>query len=125
MAAAINESLDLHFPSPEVNVIAEPGRYFVASAFTLACCVHSKRKVCHDGKLSNIMYYLTDGIYGSMDLTDFKIFRPFTLMPPSAGISENPILNISFDIFRLTKILSWQRNFRVRCGVRRVIRATV
>lgn len=125
VAAVINESLDLHFPSPEVNVIAEPGRYFVASAFTLACCVHSKGKVCHDGKLTNIMYYLTDGIYGSMDLTDFKIFRPFTLKPPSAGISENPILSMSSNICQLTKILSRQRDSRVRCGVQRVIRATV
>ena len=42
----MNESLDEHFP-PEcgVKIIAEPGRYFVASAFTLCTNIIAKRDV--------------------------------------------------------------------------------
>ena len=47
IAAIINSALDLHFPEAgsKIRVIAEPGRYFVASAGTLATSVVSKRKI--------------------------------------------------------------------------------
>lgn len=66
MADAINTSLAAHFPSADVDVISEPGLYFVASAFTLAANVHSKREVRNDfGDLEGVMYYINDGVYGS------------------------------------------------------------
>lgn len=65
IASAINESLDTHFPSPNVTVISEPGRFFVESAFTLVTRAHSKRKDYKNGVVDKIMYYVNDGVYGS------------------------------------------------------------
>jgi ornithine decarboxylase len=50
-------------------VIAEPGRYFVASAFTLATCVHSKREVLDElsRQVLHVMYYIDDGVFGSFN----------------------------------------------------------
>ena len=42
----INPALDKYFPSDSgVRVIAEPGRYYVASAFTLAVNIIAKKVV--------------------------------------------------------------------------------
>lgn len=52
------------------QVIAEPGRYVVASAFTLATYVMAKREVCDDnGTFLSAMYYINDGVYGSFNCT--------------------------------------------------------
>ncbi|XP_047428294.1 ornithine decarboxylase-like [Mugil cephalus] len=73
----INESLDKFFPPDSgVEIIAEPGRFYVESAFTLAVNVIAKRVVAndkdehHNGE-KNIpdtvmMYYINDGLYGSL-----------------------------------------------------------
>lgn len=56
IASVLNRSLDEFFPDPNIEIIAEPGRYFVASAFTLAVNVIAKREVardlCEEGNLS-------------------------------------------------------------------------
>lgn len=45
----LRPALDFYFPeSMQVKIIAEPGRYFVASALTLAVNVIAKRKVPRD-----------------------------------------------------------------------------
>lgn len=46
-------------------MIAEPGRFFAESAFTLVTRAHSKRKDYKNGAVDKIMYYVNDGIYGS------------------------------------------------------------
>lgn len=45
MSQVINGALEEHFPERSVRVIAEPGRYFAAAAYTLAACIHAKRDV--------------------------------------------------------------------------------
>uniref|UniRef100_A0A1A9X3P6 ornithine decarboxylase n=1 Tax=Glossina brevipalpis TaxID=37001 RepID=A0A1A9X3P6_9MUSC len=63
-------SLNRHFPDEtKVNIIAEPGRFFVAAAYTLICKIHAKREIRspHDNKLLTKMYYLNDGVYGSFN----------------------------------------------------------
>jgi len=87
IANVLNEALDKFFPAESgVRIIAEPGRYFVASAFTLAVNVIAKRTVARD--ISDInsappnghhkqnvtsndepshMYYVNDGVYGSFN----------------------------------------------------------
>lgn len=85
IASIINDALDTHFPDPsEVAIIAEPGRYFVSSAYTLVCSVHSIRTVKTasteakvDGGVNaavapqqttaHHMYYINDGVYGSFN----------------------------------------------------------
>ncbi|XP_071536161.1 ornithine decarboxylase-like [Panulirus ornatus] len=66
-AQVINTALEMYFPDDGlVKVIAEPGRYVVASAFTLASKITSKREVLDScGQLSSIMYYTNDGLYSS------------------------------------------------------------
>lgn len=81
-SSSVNDSLDKYFPSdefPELKVIAEPGRYFVASAFTLAVSIHS-RKVSGfaDGKIRDVMYYTNEGIYSNFfySIVGKEIFEP-------------------------------------------------
>ncbi|KAK9452365.1 pyridoxal-dependent decarboxylase [Limtongia smithiae] len=72
IAAVLRPALDALFP-PSVRIIAEPGRYYVASAFTLACHVIARREVPH---LGNYMFYLNDGVYGNMNCIMFDHQRP-------------------------------------------------
>lgn len=69
----VNAALDDYFPESEgVQVIAEPGRFYVAAAYTLATLIHSKR---------DTMYYINDGVYGSFNciLYDHAIVNPIPL----------------------------------------------
>lgn len=77
IAATINASLDLHFPEESgVRVISEPGRFFVASAFTLYTTVIAKREVSLGDDSTKAMYYLNDGVYGSFNCTVFDHAKP-------------------------------------------------
>lgn len=69
MAQIINAALDKHFPAGSgVQIIAEPGRYYVVSAFTLVTRIHSKREVCqNDGNIVMRMYFINDGVYGAFN----------------------------------------------------------
>ncbi|XP_058460707.1 ornithine decarboxylase 1-like [Malaya genurostris] len=68
-AKTINLALQRFFPLKlNVRIIAEPGRYYVASAVTLITNVQSKRIVRNSqGDITDIMYYLNDGLFGSFD----------------------------------------------------------
>uniref|UniRef100_A0A1I8P420 Orn/DAP/Arg decarboxylase 2 N-terminal domain-containing protein n=1 Tax=Stomoxys calcitrans TaxID=35570 RepID=A0A1I8P420_STOCA len=73
----INTSLKRYFPQNNVNIIAEPGRYFVTSAYTLLCKIHSKKEArLPNGKLLLKQYYLNDGVYGSFNNVLTEHFKP-------------------------------------------------
>lgn len=73
----INPALDKYFPADSgVRIIAEPGRYYVASAFTLAVNIIAKKIVLKEQTGSDdedesseqtFMYYVNDGVYGSFN----------------------------------------------------------
>ncbi|XP_049925254.1 ornithine decarboxylase-like [Epinephelus moara] len=72
----INGALDEFFPPDSgVQIIAEPGRYYVESAFTLAANVIAKRVILDDTDEhaeenrpdQMMMYYINDGVYGSLN----------------------------------------------------------
>lgn len=68
MSEIINASLKRNFPEDNVNIIAEPGRYFVYSAGTLICKIHAKREVhLPNGQLLSKQYYVNDGVYTSFN----------------------------------------------------------
>lgn len=79
ICSVIRPALDLYFPeSMGVRIIAEPGRYFVASAFTLAVNIIAKRCIPRDNSKDMdapltandepmYMYYVNDGVYGSFN----------------------------------------------------------
>lgn len=111
IAEVINFALDDYFPETEgVRVIAEPGRFFVSSAYTLACNIHSIRNVIQkkststnegvddvvdeteDEKRIHRMYFIDDGVYGSFNciLYDHQIVvpQPLLFLPPDNDESK-------------------------------------
>lgn len=76
----VNQGIETYFPEKHVRVIAEPGRFYVASAFTLVTSVHSKKIVYNPltNDLDRVMYYVNDGVYGSFNclLYDHQVVKP-------------------------------------------------
>ncbi|WCJ38878.1 Ornithine decarboxylase [Euphorbia peplus] len=76
IAKTVNQSLTEFFPNnPSLKVIAEPGRFFVETAFTMATNVIGKRV-----RGDQIQYWIDDGIYGSFNTSAFDsssmVFKP-------------------------------------------------
>jgi len=76
IAEVIRESMRLYFPeckdeNSPIKCIAEPGRYFVSSAFTLATNITSKRCIDISETEKSYMYYVNDGVYGSFNCLIF------------------------------------------------------
>jgi len=84
-AADISEVLQELFPSPDVRVIAEPGRFFAATAQALLTTVVSVADAAEGDR-----YYINDGLYGSFNCLLFDhaevpratILRNGRLLPP-------------------------------------------
>ena len=78
MADVLSKALDENFPS-SVRIIGEPGRYYVASAFTLACNIIARRDFRDPATMeTNYMLYLNDGVYGNFSslIFDHQIASP-------------------------------------------------
>uniref|UniRef100_A0A8C9P653 Ornithine decarboxylase n=1 Tax=Spermophilus dauricus TaxID=99837 RepID=A0A8C9P653_SPEDA len=94
ITSVINPALDKYFPSDSgVRIIAEPGRYYVASAFTLAVNIIAKKLVLKEqtgsddeGEASEqtFMYYVNDGVNGSFNciLYDYAHVKPLLQKRP-------------------------------------------
>lgn len=98
IAKVLRPALDTYFPEAMgVRIIGEPGRFFVASAFTLAVNVIARRDVVieksgthpddiecgtDNGMESMYMYYVNDGVYGSFNCILFDH------MPVEASLLE-------------------------------------
>ncbi|XP_028937100.1 antizyme inhibitor 2 isoform X2 [Ornithorhynchus anatinus] len=77
LASVINSALDLYFPEGcGVEIIAEPGRYYVASSFTLAVNIIAKEHIPSEHLGSDgaggvapksIKYRVNDGVYGAFN----------------------------------------------------------
>ncbi|KAG2225069.1 hypothetical protein INT45_003269 [Circinella minor] len=80
IAAVLGPAVDAMFPS-DVRVIAEPGRYYVASAFTVCTHVIGRRTVVTEENETQYMYYVNDGMYGSFNciLFDHQVVHPKVL----------------------------------------------
>ncbi|KAI1291238.1 hypothetical protein EDD11_009037 [Mortierella claussenii] len=88
VAAILGPTVDTLFGS-DVRVIAEPGRYYVGSAFTLATQVIARRTVQrevqdeeHEQRVPSHMYYVNDGVYGSFNciMFDHQTCEPQVLL---------------------------------------------
>ena len=76
MAHVLSDTLDDLFP-PSVRIIGEPGRYYVSSAFTLACNVIARRDIQDPSTLvTSYMLYLNDGVYGNFSSIIFDHQHP-------------------------------------------------
>ncbi|KAL2119434.1 hypothetical protein VTJ04DRAFT_6395 [Mycothermus thermophilus] len=78
MAGVLRAALDEYFPAHSgVNLIAEPGRYYASSAFTLACNVIARRTIENPGSEDNsYMLYVNDGLYGNFSSIMFDHQHP-------------------------------------------------
>ncbi|XP_061453136.1 antizyme inhibitor 2 [Rhineura floridana] len=90
-AAVVNSALDLYFPEGcGVEIIAELGRYYVDSAFTLAVNVAAKKEVPLDqlgsddedpgGGKKSFIYHMNDGVYGSFGSVIFNNICPIPIL---------------------------------------------
>lgn len=98
VAAVLGPIVDRLFPK-DIRVIAEPGRYYVASAFTLTANIIGRRtnmaliEQSVDSSASSqvttttttnpeYMYYVNDGMYGSFNciIFDHQVVHPKVLM---------------------------------------------
>lgn len=113
----MNHSVDTHFPSPDVTIIAEPGRFYVSSAYTLACRVHSKREVRQNGKFNSTMYYINDGVYGSFNcnLYDHKICMPITLKSADEELFKSSVWGPTCDALDQVTI---SNKYTLRCKIK-------
>ncbi|KAG0033498.1 hypothetical protein BGZ81_008325 [Podila clonocystis] len=91
VASILGSTVDSLF-GPEVRVIAEPGRYYVGSAFTLATQVIARRTIMRDLQEEEDkeqpahMYYINDGMYGSFNciMFDHQVCEPQVLLKDGA-----------------------------------------
>ncbi|KAK9814356.1 hypothetical protein WJX72_004436 [[Myrmecia] bisecta] len=85
--AAVNAALEKDFPADTgVRVIAEPGRYFAETAATFACMVYGTRtQTDSDGRLQHD-YWITDGLYGSMNCRRGELFNSTVFGPTCDGL---------------------------------------
>lgn len=69
VAVIVNQSLENFFPDKNVRIISEPGRFYVASAFTLVTNIQSKKNIYDSvtDDVNHVMYYINDGVYGSFN----------------------------------------------------------
>lgn len=93
-ADAINEGLSKYFSSPEIKIIAEPGRYFSSSFFSLVTTITSKREVLKSDGTKSFMYYINDGVYGSFNCL---IFDHMELPSPMYGIYDESSKKFTFS----------------------------
>lgn len=78
IASQIKAGLETHFSDfPDLNVIAEPGRFFVSKSHTLVSSVINK-KYKKDPKTGEktIVYYINDGVYSSFFNIPMDHFAP-------------------------------------------------
>jgi ornithine decarboxylase len=76
MTAALNQAIDDYIPS-HVNIIGEPGRYYVSSAFTLAAHIIARRTIADPATgVKGYMIYLNDGLYGNFSSIMFDHQNP-------------------------------------------------
>jgi len=90
IANAIRPVIDEHF-GPEINVIAEPGRYFVAESHTLAVNVFAKRTVDDESEIGGkkFLYYINDGVYQSFNCIFFDHVVPTPLVFTPGSRTQN------------------------------------
>jgi ornithine decarboxylase len=86
VSVIVNQGLDHYFPDKNVRVIAEPGRFYVASAFTLVTNIQSKKNIydATSDEVNHVMYYINDGVYGSFNclLYDHQVVKPILFQKP-------------------------------------------
>lgn len=117
IADDINKSLDTCFPESvyrkeltnddedegedglkrrKLRIIAEPGRYYACSAFTLCVNVIAKRVIVDsETNERNIMYYVNDGVYASFNCIFYDHITQFTPIILNRNVDDAPLIKSS------------------------------
>lgn len=104
MAAVLDAALAEFFPAGSgIDIIAEPGRYYVSSAFTIACNIIARRTVedpnpqTPAANSKGYMVYVNDGVYGNFSSIMFDHQHPLAKILRAGGktlydtTASNPI----------------------------------
>jgi ornithine decarboxylase len=94
-ARVLKAALEDYIP-PHIRIIGEPGRYYVASAFTLAANIIARRDVWDEltGEQA-YMLYLNDGAYGNFSNIIFDHQHPTAqVLQSAAGIQKSTVYSI-------------------------------
>jgi ornithine decarboxylase len=86
IADAIRPVLDSGFAC-DVEIIAEPGRYFVSQSHTLVVNVFAKR-LMEEANEKKFLYYVNDGVYQSFNCIFFDHYLPKPLVLDLKGRTE-------------------------------------
>ncbi|KAH6901269.1 ornithine decarboxylase [Coprinopsis sp. MPI-PUGE-AT-0042] len=91
-ASFLTEAIEQYFPVRDhIKVIAEPGRFYVSTAFKLAANIIARRGPMdsspattmteEDPEQPTVMYYINDGVYGAFNciLFDHQVVHPYVL----------------------------------------------
>ncbi|KAL0576790.1 Ornithine decarboxylase [Marasmius crinis-equi] len=92
-AGVVREAIDQYFPDRQgIKIIAEPGRFFVSKAFSLAANIIARRAPLPNGNVGgavsevdddqpSVMYYINDGVYGAFNciMFDHQTVQPYVL----------------------------------------------
>jgi len=74
LANTINHAIKKNFTDESIRIIAEPGRFMVASAYTLVTKVTTVRDTSAKG--GDVRYYINDGVYGSFNNIIYDHAKP-------------------------------------------------
>ncbi|KAL7958856.1 pyridoxal-dependent decarboxylase [Trichoderma compactum] len=87
MAGVLDSALTEYFPSGcGIDIIAEPGRFYVATAFTIACNIIARRTVDDPSvEATGYMAYINDGVYGNFSSIMFDHQHPVAKILHSGG----------------------------------------
>jgi len=88
IANYIRPIIDDLFPS-NVEIIAEPGRYFCSASHTLAVNVFAKRTISDEQEGKRFLYYINDGVYQSFNCIFFDHSHPQPLVFAPGNRTEN------------------------------------
>ncbi|KAJ7675050.1 ornithine decarboxylase [Mycena rosella] len=86
-ASFLSDAIDTYFPDRSgIKIIAEPGRFYVSKAFSLATNIIARRAPLGETPAASseepsVMYYINDGVYGAFNciLFDHQTAHPHVL----------------------------------------------
>lgn len=103
IARQLNRAFDEMFPASEgIQLIAEPGRFFVYACVTLYSNIIGRRKL----KTGGYMYYVNDGVYGSFNCLLFDHATVYPVKAPEQYVAlstrrctkgSNPVFDSESD----------------------------
>ncbi|KAM4872426.1 antizyme inhibitor 2 isoform 5-T5 [Thomomys bottae] len=104
IGSVINSALDLYFPEGcGVDILAELGRYYVTSAFTVAVSIIAKKEILLDqpgreeengSTPKTVVYHLDEGVYGIFNSVLFDNICPTPILQKKPA-AEQPLYSSS------------------------------